>query len=156
MAVVALPVLAVDQHFAAARSDDPANDVDQGRLAGAVGAEKCENLAAPDVEIDRLQRTDAGAIFLVKPADGQDGIGHSIGPGSAGTASSFIRPCFSSIGMLAPANKIVAGATNQSLKPSQKSIELLRQTTSFTTARKAKNIAQFRVSLRQPNSLSPG
>jgi hypothetical protein len=45
-------VAAVDQHFAPGRSDDAADDADQRRLARAVGAEKRENLAAPDVEID--------------------------------------------------------------------------------------------------------
>src|SRR5215218_8828535 len=44
VAVILLPVLAVDQHFTARWRDDPADDVDQGRLAGAVGTEQRENL----------------------------------------------------------------------------------------------------------------
>src|SRR3954469_23104689 len=49
VAVVQLPILAVDEHFPTRRSDDSADDVDQGRLAGAIRSEKRENLAAFDI-----------------------------------------------------------------------------------------------------------
>src|SRR5205823_4209776 len=52
VAEVRLPVLAVDQHFAARGCDNAADDIDQSRLAGAVRPEQRENLAAPDVEVD--------------------------------------------------------------------------------------------------------
>ena len=61
VAKILLPVLAVDQHLAAARSDDPADDVDHRRLAGAVRAEQRENLALADVEVDRLERLGAAS-----------------------------------------------------------------------------------------------
>ena len=53
-AVVGDDVVAVDRDRAVARVHDAADDADQRRLAGAVGAEQRENLAAPDVEVDAL------------------------------------------------------------------------------------------------------
>src|SRR6185503_15815738 len=105
---------------------------------------------------DRLQRLDAGAVGLAELADREDWVAHSTGPGSAGTASSFINPWRSSIGMLAAANRKVRGSAPHSLNPTQKSVELLRQTASLRTAMKAKNTAQLRVSLVQPTSSKPG
>src|SRR5438093_1200559 len=115
MAVVVAPVLAIDQHLAAAGGDDPADDVDQRRLAGAVRPEKSEDLAALDVEVYGFERVGPGAVGLAKLPDREDGIAHSTGPGSAGTASSFMRPCLRSIGMFAAANRKVRGRAPQSL-----------------------------------------
>src|SRR6185503_17633620 len=84
VAIIAEPVLAVDQNFAAAGGDDPANDVDQRGLAGAVGAEQPENLAAADVEVDRLQGLGAALVRLAQAADGKDRVAHS--------TKSFIQP----------------------------------------------------------------
>src|SRR5206468_1701862 len=131
-------------------------DADQRRLAGAVGAEQRQNLAAADVEIDRFQRIDAGAVGLAQPADREDRVAHSIGPGSAGAASSFISPWRISIGMLAAANRKVRGSAPHSLNPTQKLVELLRHTSSLSTAMKPKKNAQFRVSLVHPSSFRPG
>src|SRR5205814_6132373 len=114
------------------------------------------NLAAADVEIDRLKRLDSGPVGLGEAADGKDGFAHSMGPGSAGIASSFMSPCFKSIGMFATANRNVRGSAPHNLKPTQKSVVLLRQTASLRTAMKAKKIAQLRVSFRQPSSSRPG
>jgi hypothetical protein len=49
-AVVADDVVAVGQHRPKAGADDAADDADQGGLAGAVGAEQGEDLAAADVQ----------------------------------------------------------------------------------------------------------
>jgi hypothetical protein len=54
-AEVADDVVAVGDHRAAG-VDDAADDADQRGLAGAVGAEQREDLAALDVEVDALQR----------------------------------------------------------------------------------------------------
>ena len=44
--------------------DDAADDADQRRLAGAVGAEQREDLAAPDLEVDVLERLEARGVGL--------------------------------------------------------------------------------------------
>ena len=48
-------VVTVDGHAARRWLHDPADDVDQGGLAGAVGAEQGEDFASPDVEVDAFQ-----------------------------------------------------------------------------------------------------
>jgi hypothetical protein len=53
-----------DVHLAAGLHDEPGKDVDEGRLARAIGAEKAENLAARDVEADVVQRTLPALIGL--------------------------------------------------------------------------------------------
>jgi len=63
----------VDAHLARARRDDAADDVDQRGLAGAVRAEQREDLAALDLEVDALQRLQAGGVALFERADGKDG-----------------------------------------------------------------------------------
>src|SRR5208283_233243 len=76
-------VVAVDRDRAAARLDDAADDVDQRRLAGAVGAEQGENLAAADLEIDGLERDQTRCVGLrqVFYADCRKHAG--LGPGKA-------------------------------------------------------------------------
>src|SRR5437764_221696 len=111
---------------------------------------------AANVEVDRFERVDARPVGLAQLADRKNRIAHSTGPGSAGTASSFMSPWRSSIGMFAAANRKVRGRAPHNLKPIQKLVELLRQTASFKQAMKAKNRAQLRVSLVQPFSSSPG
>jgi hypothetical protein len=49
--VVAHDVVPVGEHRAGARVDDAADDADQRGLAGAVGPEQREDLAAADVEV---------------------------------------------------------------------------------------------------------
>ena len=92
LAEMILPVLAIDQHMAAGRGDDPADDVDEGRLAGAVGAEQRQYLTLADVEVDALQRLDAIGIGLPQPLDADNRVAHSTGPGSTGFGSSVVRP----------------------------------------------------------------
>ncbi len=58
-AVVRDDVMTVHRHGARGRLHDPADDVDQRRLAGAVGAEQRKNLAVADVQIDVLERAKA-------------------------------------------------------------------------------------------------
>jgi hypothetical protein len=55
-AVVAGVVVAGDRHGAGGRNHQPADDVDQRRLAGAVGAEERQDFALADVEVDALER----------------------------------------------------------------------------------------------------
>src|SRR5690606_32990668 len=70
--VVADNVEAVDGDGAGGRVDEAADDADQRRLAGAVRAEQGEDLAAIDVEVDALQRPEAGRVGLVELPDGDD------------------------------------------------------------------------------------
>jgi hypothetical protein len=65
--------VAVHEHHARARRDDAANDVDQGRLAGAIGTQQSENFPLEDVEIDVLQRLEARGIGLGQIGDTDDG-----------------------------------------------------------------------------------
>jgi hypothetical protein len=64
----------VDGHDdrAAARRHDAADDVDQRGLAGAVRAEQREDLAAPDLEIRRLECLESGRIRLRQILDRDD------------------------------------------------------------------------------------
>ena len=48
--------MTVDEDRAGGHRDGAADDADQGRLAGPVGAEQREDLAAPDLQIDAAQR----------------------------------------------------------------------------------------------------
>ena len=56
--------------------DDAADDADQRRLAGAVGAEQREDLAAADLEVDVLESVEAGGVGLGDAGDGDDGWWH--------------------------------------------------------------------------------
>ena len=73
-AVVADDVMAVDRDRAGGRIDDAADDADQRGLAGAVRPEQRENLAAADVQVDALERLEAGGIGLGQILDGDDGL----------------------------------------------------------------------------------
>jgi hypothetical protein len=74
LAELADDVEAVGQHAAAAGVDDPADDADQGGLAGAVGAEQGEDLAAVDVQVHRLERDVARRIGFSDAADRKDRV----------------------------------------------------------------------------------
>ena len=63
--------------LAGGRIDDAADDADQRRLAGAVRAEQRENLAAPDLQVDVLQRLEAAGVGLREMRDGNGG-GHGL------------------------------------------------------------------------------
>ena len=56
------------------RIDRAADDADQRRLAGTVRTQECEDLAAADLQIDVLQRLEAGPVGLAKARYGDDGI----------------------------------------------------------------------------------
>ena len=60
--VVRDDVVPADCHRARRRGDDAADDVDQRGLAGAVRPEQREDLAAADLQVDALQRLEAGGI----------------------------------------------------------------------------------------------
>ena len=72
-AVVLDDVVAVDRDRALRRIENAADDADQRGLAGAVRAEQREDLAAPDLEIDRFQRLETGRVGLGQIGDGNDG-----------------------------------------------------------------------------------
>ena len=74
-AVVANNIVAVDGDLAGSRIDDAADDADQRRLAGAVRAEQSENLAAPDLQVDVLERLEAAGVDFREMRDGNGG-GH--------------------------------------------------------------------------------
>src|SRR5471030_1621614 len=63
-AIVGNDVVSVGQDGAAGRIDDPANDVDERRLACAVRAEEGEDLAAADFEFVVPERVKAGGVGL--------------------------------------------------------------------------------------------
>ena len=63
-AIVALDVAALDGDRPRGRRDDPADDRDEGGLAGAVRPQKREYLAAPDVEVDALESLKPGRVGL--------------------------------------------------------------------------------------------
>src|SRR5438552_1834520 len=57
-------VMTIGQDRAMTRIDDPANDVDQRRLACAVRAKECEDLSLADIQIDVFERLKAGRVCL--------------------------------------------------------------------------------------------
>ena len=65
-AVIGDDVVAVDGHLALGRHQDAADDADQRGLAGAVGAEQREDLAAMDIKIDALKRLKPGRVASSK------------------------------------------------------------------------------------------
>ena len=65
---------AVDFDGAAVGVDHPAEDLHQGRLAGAVLSDEADDLARPDVHAEIGQRHDAG-IGLAKPRQLEEGLG---------------------------------------------------------------------------------
>jgi len=69
-------VEAPDIRAAAALAHEPGEDVDQGRLAGAVGAEQPEYPAARHVEADPVQGALAARIGLLQIEDRDRGFGH--------------------------------------------------------------------------------
>ena len=62
-------------HLAAAGGHQPEHGADQGRLAGAVGAEDGEHLAGPHDEVDAAQHRTAAELDGAV-GDGHDGIAH--------------------------------------------------------------------------------
>ena len=84
-------VMAGRRHRAGARIDDAADDVDQRRLAGAVGPEQREDLALADLEIDVLQRLEAGLVDLRQMGDGDDRL-HGDDDAERRRAGGTIRP----------------------------------------------------------------
>ena len=89
--------------FAGARLDDAVEDLDEGRLAGAVLAEQRVDLAAPDREVDAVIGEEP-AVALGDAAERDEGSaapvrsrGHRItGPSTSGDASSSSRRAASS------------------------------------------------------------
>jgi len=71
--VLAPDVVPVDEHLPRSRVDDPADDADERRLAGAVRTEEREDLALRDLEVDRLQRLEARREGLAQLLDGENG-----------------------------------------------------------------------------------
>ena len=65
--------MAAGQNDASCRVDDAADDVDQGRLSGAVWTQQGEDLSAADVQVDVLERLEAGSVGLGEVGYGDDG-----------------------------------------------------------------------------------
>ena len=76
--VIGDDVVTVDGDLAGTWGHDPANDVDQRGLAGAVRPEQSEDLAFLDVEIDILERLEARGVGLRHVLDGDDRWRHGI------------------------------------------------------------------------------
>ncbi len=58
-----LDALALEADFARGRRDRAGEDFDQGRFAGPVFSQYGVHLAAPQIEVDVLQRGDAAIVF---------------------------------------------------------------------------------------------
>ena len=72
-AIIPVDVVAADVDAALAQIGDAADDADQRGLARAVRPEQRKNLAGLDVEIDVVQRLEAGAVGFREIGDGYDG-----------------------------------------------------------------------------------
>src|SRR4051812_41709672 len=71
--VVGDDVVSVGENAAFGRVHDAADDVDQRRLAGAVGAEQRKNLAPTDVQVDGPESLETRRIGFREVRDGDDG-----------------------------------------------------------------------------------
>src|SRR3712207_898849 len=56
------------------RVDDPADDADQGRLSGAVRTQQGKDLPLSDLQVDVLERLEAGSVGLGELGYGDDGL----------------------------------------------------------------------------------
>ncbi len=83
-------VVAVGLDCAPRRIDDPADDTDQSRLAGTVGAQQGEDLAAANLEIDVFEGVKAGCVDFCESGDRNDRLQ---GP-SRGARVSAVGPVF--------------------------------------------------------------
>src|SRR5919107_2421426 len=73
-AVIGDDVMTVRQNEAFCRIDNPTNDADQRRLSGAVWAQQGKNLSSTDVQVDLLERPEAGGVGLGEIGYGNDGL----------------------------------------------------------------------------------
>ena len=80
--------MAAGAHRPGAGVDQPADDVDQGGLAGPVGTQEGEDLAGADLEIDALERLEARGVGLGQASD-LDDRRHDAGQAWAMRASSI-------------------------------------------------------------------
>ena len=71
-----------------------AEDLQERRLAGAVVADEPDDLAAPDLDVDVLQRREA-AVEVRDPSRREDGIGRSGGLGRYRRHRSALRASWS-------------------------------------------------------------
>jgi len=71
-AVIAPNVVTVRDYRSRRGGDNAADDVDQRRLARAIGAEERENLALANFKVDLFQRLQAGGVGLGEIRDGKD------------------------------------------------------------------------------------
>jgi hypothetical protein len=67
-------VVTAGHNDARCRVDDPADDVDQRRLSGAVRTQQGENLSTTDVQVDVLERLQAGSVGLGEFGYGNYGL----------------------------------------------------------------------------------
>src|ERR1700724_2706486 len=68
--VVADDVMTASHDGASGRIDDPADDIDQCRLACAIWAKQAKYLSLADLEVDFLEGLEARGIGLAKPGPG--------------------------------------------------------------------------------------
>ena len=73
-AVIGNDVVTVDENAAFGPIDDPANDADQCRFSRAIRTQQREDLATSNVEVDALERLEAGRIGFGEIGDGDDGL----------------------------------------------------------------------------------
>jgi len=72
-------VVAEDAHLARVGGAMPLEDLDERGLAGTVGPEDGEHLAAADVEVDRIERGHRAGVGLAQAADADGRIGRRPG-----------------------------------------------------------------------------
>src|SRR5690606_35581122 len=65
------------------RANQPADRTDESGFSRAVRAEQCEDLPAPDGQVDIVERLDPTLVGLRQAANVEDGIGHRAELGDA-------------------------------------------------------------------------
>src|SRR6266404_3990293 len=87
IARVLIDVETPDRHLAAGLDDEACKDVDQGRLARAIGPEKPEDLPAWNVEADVIERELSAGISLRQRFDADRGLVHDGSAHKSGTST---------------------------------------------------------------------
>src|ERR1700730_13513940 len=95
--VVADDVMAVGHDGASARIDDPADDIDQRRLACAIWTKQAKYLSLADLQVDFLEGLEARRICLAKTGHGNNRLhgqlSGSISERVRAGAYSGVMPC---------------------------------------------------------------
>ena len=71
-AIVRDDVVSIDCDLTRARHENAADDADQCRFSGAIGAQQGKDLASMNIEVDLLERLESRRVAFRQVCDGND------------------------------------------------------------------------------------